>query len=201
MPTKPQPFTPTQALVVLRSRAWLPVLCALVVAASAFGFAQLQAPRYTATATLHFAGQPPSPAQIDALASGAQTVPRQSLSNTQLAQRSEVAAAAAIGDGLGAAAVKRELSFEPGSEFRLVEVSATSASAELAARIANGYTRRFATLQNGLNERRVAKGLAALRRLQRARGGASAALAVHARTLRTIARSGYGDVTVARPAA
>jgi uncharacterized protein involved in exopolysaccharide biosynthesis len=191
-----QPFTPAQALEVLRSRAPLIALCALIVAFSAFGFSQLQTKRYSATAVLHFNQQPPSPAQVAALSRGARAVPQSSRSNAQLVLLSRTS-----GAELGPASLVKGLNIATGSNFRLVEVTATTTSPKLAARFANSYAHRYADYQDGLNERRIAIGLDRLRSLSAGKAAeAGPRLIADRQTLRAILRSGYGDVTVAEPA-
>jgi uncharacterized protein involved in exopolysaccharide biosynthesis len=200
---EPQPFTPAQALGVLRSRARLIALCALVVAVSAFGFSQLQAKRYSATAVLHFNQQPPSQAQVAALSRGARSVPRPNRSNAQLVLRSRALAGTATASGteLSPTSLVKDLNIDAGSNFRLVEVTATTTSPTLAAHFANSYAHHYADFQNRLNERRIAVGLARIRSLSAGEAtGAGPRLIADRQTLMAILRSGYGDVTVAEPA-
>jgi succinoglycan biosynthesis transport protein ExoP len=168
-------------LRVLRRRAPLIALCAVIVAAAAYGFSKRETKKYTATASLVFNTSPLSQ-QIAGLPSpgvSSSGLLAQEASNVELVRSGDVAAKTAIllGHGLTEEKVANSLSVSGQGESGIVVVSATSTSPTLAAEIVNTYTQQFVDEQQSsqLHYYRSAlaivhKQLRSLSRQERARG-------------------------------
>jgi tyrosine-protein kinase len=199
----------THALGVLRRRAPLILLCAVVVAGAAFVFSKHQNKEYTATASLVFDNNPLSQ-QIAGLAPSSTTNQFvQQTSNVELIGLGDVAAKTAeqLGHGMTEEKIRRSISVAGQGESNVVAVSATSTSPVLAARIATTYTSQFVKEQQGANDRffesaltLVNKELAELPPAQRY-GPAAVALQNRAQTLQLLENLQAGNVSLAQRAA
>ena len=197
-----------QALGVLRRRAWLIVLCVVVVAGAAFAFSRHQTKKYTATASLVFSNSSLSQ-QIAGLPAGSNgTLLAQQASNLELVRLGATAAitASRLGDGLTTEKVSRDLSITGEGESGVVAVSATAPSPTLAAAIANTYARQFVKQQRSATRQYfksalalVYRQLAALSPRQRV-GVDGVELQNRAQTLELLSELQYGNVQLAQEA-
>jgi polysaccharide biosynthesis transport protein len=155
-----------QALGVLRRRALLIVLCVVVVGGAAFGFSKHQTKKYTATASLAFSNNQLSQ-QIAGLSAGSSSnLQAQQASNLELVKLGDMAAktASLLGYGLTDEKVSSSLSISGQGESSVVDISATSTSPILAARIANTYANQFVKEQQSANRRYFKSALALVKR-------------------------------------
>jgi succinoglycan biosynthesis transport protein ExoP len=197
------------ALGILRRRTRWILLCAVLVAATAYGFSSHQAKRYTATASLVFNNN-----QLGQQVAGLQAISTsnqqaQQNTNLKLVQLGDTAAktAAQLGQGLTKDAVSADLSVSAQGESNVVNVAATASSPVLAAKIANTYTEQFVGEQQSANHAYYAAALAlvnkqlgALTPTERA-GTAGLALQDRAQSLGVLAELRNGNVEVAQAAA
>ena len=201
-------LTLREVLGILRRRAVLIVMCAVLLGVAAYGFSKLERKRYTATAALAFsdnslsqeiAGLPPS-YSTNALA--------QQASDLELVRLGDMAArtAAVLGHGLTEQQVAGSVSAAAQGESSVVTVSATAASPALAAAIANTYSNEFVAEQQSSNRAYFASALALVER-QLARlpgtqrtGPDGVALQDRAQTLGLLAELRYGNVQLTQPA-
>jgi capsular exopolysaccharide synthesis family protein len=197
-----------QILDVIRRRALWVSLCFFLVTLAAFVFSAQQTKKYTATASLVFNNN-----QLSQQAAGLQPVnvnnqQSQQNTNVKLVQLGDMAQRTAqrLGRGLTREKVSASLSVNAQGESNIVDVSATTASAALAADIANTYTARFVTEQQNSNHQYYAsalalvnKQLAALSRRQRA-SAAGVALENRAQSLGVLAELHSGSVQLAQAA-
>jgi polysaccharide biosynthesis transport protein len=199
-----------QILGVLRRRAPVIVLCFVLVAGAAFAFSKRQTKTYSATASLVFSNN-----QLGQQVAGlpvASTSNQQAQQNTnlKLVGLGDMAAktATTLGQGLTKARVSEALSVSASQgESNIVDVSATAASPELAAAIANTYSNVFVQEQQNSNHQYYAsalalvnKQLAALSPAQRA-GTGGLALQDRAQSLGVLAELRSGNVQLAQAAA
>lgn len=197
-----------QALGVLRRRAWLIVLCALVVAGAAYGFSKREAKKYSTAASLAFSINPLSQQIAGLPASSSGNLLAQQASNLELVRLGDMAAktASLLGHGLTAQSVAGSLHISGQGESSVVDVQATATSPKLAAEIANTYTLQFVKEQQAANHQYftsalalVHKQLAALSRQQKG-SQVGAQLQDRAQTLGLLAELQYGNVKVAQEA-
>ena len=199
-----------QALGVLRRRLPVIVLCVVVVAGAAFAFSKHQTKKYTTTSSLLFSssGLTNEIAGLPANSSGVSLLAQQA-SDLELVKLGDMAAKTArlLGHGLTEQSVSDNVSVAGQGESGVVNVSATSSSPVLAAKIANTYTRLFVEEQKITNKQYfksalalVQKQLAALSPRQRT-GADGLQLQNRAQTLRLLAELKQGSVNVAQEAA
>ncbi len=202
-----------QALAVLRRRAPMILLCAVLSGGAAYGLSKRQTKKYKATASVVF-GSSSLSQQIAGLPSGGSSsssssgLLAQQADNVELVEGSDAAARTArrLGRGLTKEQVGDSVSVAGQGESGVVDVSATSTSPILAAVIANTYTNQFVRAQQSANRRYfksaltlVRKQLAALSPQQRI-GTDGLQLQDRAQTLGLLAELNYGNVQVAREA-
>jgi polysaccharide biosynthesis transport protein len=203
-----EPFDSRQMLAILRRRWWLIALCVLVVGAAAFAYSRQQTKEYTATASLSFSNSSLSQ-QVAGLAPTS-TVNQitQQASNIELVRLGDMAAKTAeqVGEGLTEREVAKSVEVSGQGESSVVAVSATSASPERAAAIANAYSAAFVAEQKAANKRffsnalrLVEKQLKKLPKPQRF-GQAAVALQNRKQTLQLLEELHYGSVEVAQVA-
>jgi capsular exopolysaccharide synthesis family protein len=197
-----------QVLGILRRRLPWILLCFVVVAGAAYGFSKHQTKKYTATASLVFNNnqQAQQVAGLPVASSNSQLA--QQNTNLKLVQLGDMAAktAALLGQGLTKEKVNEDLSVSAQGESNIVNVAATATSPELAAGIANTYTKQFVTEQQNSNHayyasalKLVEKQLRALSPKERA-GTGGLALQDRAQSLSTLAELRNGNVEVAQTA-
>ncbi len=197
-----------QFLGILRRRIlWIGVCCVLV-AGAAYGVSERQTKEYTATASLVFNNNQLNE-QVAGLPAVSSSSPQaQENTNVKLVQLGDMAAVTAreLGSELTSETVKASLSISSQAESNIVNVAATSTSPTLAADIANTYSNRFVSEQQGKNRKYysaalalVNKQLAALSPQQKS-GALGLALANRAQSLGVLAELRSGDVDVAQPA-
>jgi capsular exopolysaccharide synthesis family protein len=198
-----------QILNILRRRGWWIVLCAVLVAGSAYVFSKQQTKKYTATAALVF-----NNSQLGQQAAGLQPVvvnnqQAQQSTNVKLVQLGDIAekTARSLGAGLTKEQVKKSLSVSAQGESNIVNVSATTTSPRVAAEIANTYSEQFVAEQQSSNHAYYAsalalvnKQLAALSPAQRV-SAAGVALENRAQSLGVLAELNSGNVQLAQIAA
>jgi succinoglycan biosynthesis transport protein ExoP len=197
-----------QILGVLRRRAFVIVLCAVLAAGSAYGFSKRQTKQYTATASLVFNNSQLGQQLAGLQAAGTSNQQAQQNTNLKLVQIGDMAAKTAIllGQGLTEEKVSASVSVSAQSESNIVEVSATDTSPARAAAIANTYIRQFVKEQQNANHAYyssalalVNKQLAALTPHERL-GTAALALENRAQSLGVLAELRSGSVQTARVA-
>jgi capsular exopolysaccharide synthesis family protein len=194
------------ALRVIRRRAPLVALCAIVLGGAAFGFSRLQAKEYTATSALVFQTSPLSSqvAGLSGESSGSQFAKQ--LSNVALVGLGETAARTAAILDLSEAEVAGSVEAHGEGESNVVEISATSTSPVLAARIATVYAEQFAAAQHRASRRYFKSALKLverqLRQLPPAQrfGPVAVPLESRAQSLRLLEGLNYDQVTVAQRA-
>src|ERR1035437_10388468 len=133
-----------RALVVLRRRApWL-LLCFIVATGAAFGLSKLQTKKYTATAQLLFSNNQLATevAGLPAIYSSGSNSQSVQDTNVALVQIGDMAAKTSdqLRHGLSSQSVEAALTVSAQGDTNLVDVSATSRSATLAAKIAITYS-------------------------------------------------------------
>jgi capsular exopolysaccharide synthesis family protein len=144
----PEAFNLERIVGLLRRRLPLIIVCVVVVAGASYAFSRHQPKKYTATATVNFASNPVSQAiaglpggngntSAELAAAQAQNVESTRGGNTA------IRTAAAIGHGLTPGRVLASIEVTGRSESPLVEISATTSSPTLSARIANTYANQF----------------------------------------------------------
>jgi len=197
-----------QVAGVLRRRAPWILLCAVLVTAAAYGFSKHQTKQYTATASLVFSNNQLGQ-QVAGLAVASSTSQQaQENTNLKLVKLGDMAAktAAVLGLGLTKQKVSANLSVSGEGESNIVNVSATATSPELAASIANTYSKLFVTEQQNSNHAYYASALALVNRQlavlspQQRAGTAGLALEDRAQSLGTLAELRNGNVQVAQTA-
>jgi succinoglycan biosynthesis transport protein ExoP len=203
----PEGLTLERALTIVRRRAPLIVLCAVVVAGAAFAYSKSQPKRYTATASLAFNNDQLSQ-QVAGLPATSNDVPAQQASNLELVKLGNLAATTAgiVGHGLSEDQVAGDVSVSGAGESGIVAVSATTGSPALSATIANTYSRKFVEQQKATNQQYfqaalaiVDKQLASLSPKQRL-GVDGLELQNRAQSLRLLSELDYGVVKVAQEA-
>jgi polysaccharide biosynthesis transport protein len=199
-------------LGILRRRAPWILLCVLIAAGAAYGFARHKTKKYTATATVVFNSDSLSQ-QIAGLSSGnngsASGLLAQQASNVELVGLGNMAntTASLLGHGLTAAVIRASLSIGGRGESNVVDVSATSTSPSLAAAIANTYVDEFVKEQEGSNRRFLQSALAIVKKqlseLSPAErlGTDAVNLQDRAQTLKFLAKLGYSTAQVGGEAA
>jgi capsular exopolysaccharide synthesis family protein len=197
-----------KALSILRRRAPVVVLCALLVAAIAFALSKRQTKQYSATAALVFNTNQPNQ-QVAGLTEVTSASPQaQQSTNVKLVELGDTAnlTATKLGGGLTAQQIKTKLSISPQGESNVVDVSATATSPTLASRIANTYSNEFIKGQARASRQYfgsaltlVRKEYAALPRQQRT-GPQGLALTDRAQSLQILSQLQSGNVQVAQAA-
>lgn len=132
-----------QAVRILRRRKLVVVQALIVVPLIALGLSLAQEEQYTATSTLLFR-EAPQGLLGDASDSGFVDPSREAATNDQLVGLPVVAERAAEElDGVGGQQVLDSVSVDSGGEADIAEISATTDSPELAARMADAYARAY----------------------------------------------------------
>jgi tyrosine-protein kinase len=209
-----QPETPTLERFVdlLRRRFPLIALCMLVVAGAAFAVSERQTKKYTATSSLVFGGD--SLRQQVVGLSGASSINNptallaQQANDLELVKGGQAATntARAIGHGMTVAKLLGSLNIAGQGESGVIDITATSVSPVLAARMANIYAQQFVEEQKVADRSYfksalalVHKQLAALSPQQRV-GVDGLQLQNRAQTLSMLAELDYGNAQVAQRA-
>jgi receptor protein-tyrosine kinase len=202
-------FSFEQILGVLRRRAPVILLCVVLVAGTAFAFSKRQTKKYSATASLVFGNDQLSQQVAGLPVASTNNQQAQQSTNLRLVQLGDMAAktARSLGRGLTKAKVSEALSVSAEGESNIVDVSATAASPELAAAIANTYSNAFVQEQQNSNHQYYASALALVNKqlttlspVQRA-GTAGLALQDRAQSLGVLAELRSGNVQVTQAAA
>lgn len=196
-------------LGILRRRASVIVLCAILVATAAFLYSKQQRKIYTATASLLFShaqlGQQvaglPATGDVNGQQAGQDT-------NVELVQLGDMAAktATTLGHGLTSRQIAQALSVSAVGDTNVVRVSAVSVSPRLAAAIANTYSNQFVSEQQKTNQQYYAQALAVVSKqftaLSQAQRVSSAGIALQdrAQSLATLAELRSGTVQVVQSA-
>jgi succinoglycan biosynthesis transport protein ExoP len=154
-----------RALGFLRRRGLWIVLCVGLSAVGAFAFSRSETKKYTATASLVFDTNQITQ-QIAGLSTSGSSQLLLQANNIELVHLGPMAdeTAAAIGEGLTAAAVDGSLAISGQTESSVVGISATATSARLAADIANTYAQDFVDDQTKANRQFFRSALALVRR-------------------------------------
>jgi polysaccharide biosynthesis transport protein len=191
-----------QVLGILRRRAPLIVLCLVLAAAAAYGYAKRQTKEYTATAAVTFSNDELSK-QIAGLATSISNAAEEE-SNLELVRLGSTARVAQlVGRGLTAGKVSSSLSISGQKESSVVDVAATSTSPELAAAIANAYVGQFVKARKNADRAFFKSALAVvngqLDQLSRAQRFSTAGVDLEdrAHTLSLLSQLGYSEVQVA----
>jgi polysaccharide biosynthesis transport protein len=129
-------------LRVIRRRAPVVVVCALVAAAAAFGFAKAQRRQYTATASILYQNQ-----QVQQEAAGLSAAPTENPqteadTNLKLVTLPRVIDATAAALGMTSSQIQSRVNVSEVGDTNLLAVAATADSPSQAATIANTYTRQ-----------------------------------------------------------
>lgn len=195
-------------LGVLRRRALLIVLCALLTAAVAFAVCDRQAKKYTATASLVFNNNQQAEQVAGLQAVSISNQQAQQSTNVKLVKLGDMAEKAArqLGQGLTAEKVREDIGVEAQGESDIVNVSATEGAPGLAAAVANVYTQQFVSEQQTSDHAYYAsalalvnKQLAAMTPRQRL-SPAGLALQGRAQSLGVLAELKNGSVQIAQAA-
>jgi len=197
-----------QMLGIIRRRALWILLCLILVAGAAYGYAKHKPKKYTAAAELAF-NNSQLDQQIAGLATSSSVTPlAQQQGNLELVRVSDVTAKTVrvLGHGLTGEKVNASLSISGKGESNIIDVSSTSTSPTLAATIANTYASQFVKEQQRTNRQfyetalaLVNKQLAALSPAQRV-GTDGLDLQDRAHTLGLLAKLDYNSVEVASEA-
>jgi capsular exopolysaccharide synthesis family protein len=201
-------LTGTRISGVLRARAPWILVCVVLVAAVAYGYARHKTDKYTATAALAFNSSQLAQ-QIAGLSTSDNLTPlAQQQINLELVKVGGMAAktASLLGHGLTAEQVNASLDISVKGESSIIYVAAISTSPVLAADIANTYVNAVAKEQQGANRQfykaalaLVRKQLASLTPAQRF-GTDALDLQDRAHTLDLLAELDYNTVEVAQEA-
>ena len=142
----------------VRRRLWLALLCTLLVPAAAYGLSKTIEPEYTASSTLLFR----EPPQQESLAGAPFIIRdaearRQLLTNVELASLDTVAQRTAIrvGGGVTGAQVSSDVRISATGDADIAAVKAKARSGELAARLANAFSREFIAFRRAADVRRI----------------------------------------------
>ncbi|MGA7703822.1 MAG: polysaccharide biosynthesis tyrosine autokinase, partial [Solirubrobacteraceae bacterium] len=181
----------------------------VLAAGSAYGFSKQQTKKYTATASLVFNNSQTNQqaAGLQAVSNGGNQVPQQD-TNLKLVQLGDMAAKTAtrLGQGLTEEGVREDISVSAEGESNVVDVSTTATSPQLAADIANAYTKRFVAEQQNNNHAYYAAALALVNKqlsklsLKQKLSPSGIALAGRAQSLGVLAELRNGNVEIAQPA-
>jgi capsular exopolysaccharide synthesis family protein len=154
-----------RALGFVRRRGIWIVLCFVLAAGAAFGFSKHQIRKYTATASLVFSYNQLTQEIAGVPTSNSNTLGQQA-SNLELLHLGDMAqkTAATLGRGLTADKVSEVVSLSGQLESSIAGVSATVTSPELAAEIANTYSRKFVQDQENTNRHYYQSALALVRK-------------------------------------
>jgi polysaccharide biosynthesis transport protein len=147
-----QPLNIDRALRFFRRRGIWIVVCMLLAGFAAFAISKSQEKKYTASAAVIF-NESQLTQEIAGLPTTAANTLLQHASNLELVHLGSTAAktAAKIGHGLTERDVEEAVSISGSTESSIVGISATDASAPLAAVIANTYARQFVDDQGSAN--------------------------------------------------
>lgn len=147
-----RPLNIDRALSFLRRRGIWIVICTILAGLAAFAISKLQEKQYTASAAVVF-NEGQLTQEIAGLPGTATNALLQHASNLELLNLGNVAAKTAtqIGHGLTEKDVAEAVNINGSTETNIATVSATDASALLAAKIANTYARQFVTEQSSAN--------------------------------------------------
>lgn len=200
-----------QVLSVLRRRLPVIVLCAVVVAGAAYGFSKREAKKYTTTASVVFNNNNQLAQEISGVTtpnSSSNSLLAQQATELELLKTGDMAAKTArrLGHGLTEAQVAENLSASGRGESGIVDVTVTSTSPVLAAKIANTYVGLFAEEQVRSNRQNykelldlVRKQLASLTPKQRT-GADGLNLQNREQTLSILSELKRGSVEIAQEA-
>ncbi len=195
-------------LVVLRRRAWLIVLCAVVAGGAAFGFSKLQQKEYSASASLLFRNPGFAEDLFGSTNPGFNSNPtREAATNEKLVGLAVVGARAAkYLPGLTPGEVSQMVSVSSEGEADLVSVTATGPEPVQAKRVANIFARQFIAFRASTEKAKLleAKKLAEeeFNRLspQQEKGPRGQALSRGAEKLGILASLQTGDAELVQPA-
>jgi polysaccharide biosynthesis transport protein len=192
---------------VLRRRGWLVVVCVLLCAAAAYGLAERETKRYTATASIAFTNDPlkQQVSGLPPVGSSAGSVLAQQANDVEAVRLGDTAAktAAELGGPVSEREVARSVSVAAAGESGIVTVTASAATPKLASSIANTYVRVFTKEQQAGHEAYLRSALASVHRQLSAlshrqqTGADGLQLQNRAQTLRLLRETGYGEVSVA----
>ncbi|HEY2631552.1 MAG TPA: polysaccharide biosynthesis tyrosine autokinase [Solirubrobacteraceae bacterium] len=198
-----------QVLGVLRRRALWIVLCIVLTTAVTYGYSKHQTKKYTATASLVFNNSQTNQqaAGLQTIGSGGSQLPQEN-TNVKLVQLGDMAAMTArrLGGGLTEEKVRNDLSVAAQGESNVVNVAVTATSPELAANIANTYSKRFVTEQQNANHAFYASALELVNRQlasltpKQKLSPSGIALAGRAQSLGVLAELRNGNVEIAQVA-
>jgi capsular exopolysaccharide synthesis family protein len=149
-------------LGVIRRRAFLVALCAVLTAAVAFAVCSRQTKKYTATASLVFNNNQQAEQVAGLQAVSVSNQQAQQSTNVKLVKLGDMAEKTArrLGDGLTEKKVREDIAVEAQGESDIVGVAATETSPALAVAVANVYTDQFVTEQQGSDHAYYASALA-----------------------------------------
>ncbi len=193
---------------VLRRRAPLIVLCAVLVGGAAFAFSERQTKQYSATASLVFDNNQLNQ-QAAGLAGASSNIPRaQQSTNVKLVELGEAAnrTATLLDNGLTGQQIQNSLRVKAQGESDIVDLTATSPVPLLAAEIANVYANQFVEEQQNASRKyftsvlaAVTRQIAALSRTQRV-GPQGLALQARAQSLAILTKTPSANVQIAQTA-
>lgn len=138
-----------RTLVLLRRRAPIVLLCAVIAAASAYVFAKHQRKMYTATSSILFSTNDLSAVETGVSGLVQPLTQAQQDTNVQLVGLGDIPAqtAAKLGAGWTGPKVAKAISIGSVGDTSIVQVSATAGTPTTAANIANTYASVFVTTQ------------------------------------------------------
>ncbi len=194
---------------LVRRRGPIVLLLTVIAAGVGLALSEVATKKYTATASLLFSNTQANQQVAGLTPNYNPNAQAQQDTNLQLVQIGDMPArtASLLGHGLTALGVAGAMSISAVGDTNVVDVSATSTSPVLAARIANTYATTFVDEQVGSNQHYYASALAAVTRQLAAlppdqRNGAVAlSLETRAQSLSLLSSLRSGVVQVARPAA
>jgi capsular exopolysaccharide synthesis family protein len=139
-------FDLVSILRILRRRAWVLILCTLLVGGGIYAYSSRQPKSYVASAKLHF-GDPGFDQAIVAPNARTQSVDpeRDAATNLQDVEVRPIAerTAQAIGGGLTGDSVASQIHVTADGKSNFVSIQATAADPDLAARLATMYARQY----------------------------------------------------------
>jgi capsular exopolysaccharide synthesis family protein len=142
----------------VRRHIWLAVLCAVLVPAAAYGLSKTITPEYTASSTLLFR-EPPLRQNLagDPFVIRDPEARREQLTNAELASLDTIAhqTARRLRGGITAGEVSRDVEMSVNGNSDIAVVRAMAGSGELAARLANAFSREFIAFRHRADVRRI----------------------------------------------
>ncbi len=153
---------PRIVLRVLRRRFWIIALFGLIMPAAAFGYSSLAEKKYRASATLLFRDP-----QLDeklfgsTFVQGSTDVARAAATNLELISLDIVAArtARAVGGGLSAGEVGRQVEASTEGQADIVTIEATSIDGAQAAQLANEFGRQYILFRRGADRSKITEAI------------------------------------------